>query len=50
MQKTIFTILTDKYARTTSAVEASLDKDFSVGAPWFNKSTDELASINKKIT
>lgn len=37
MQQTIFALLTNEQARTAQAVEASLDKEFAAGAPWFFK-------------
>ncbi len=37
MKQTIFTILTDPEARSQSAVESSLDQEFTAGAPWFDK-------------
>jgi len=48
MQKTIFTILTNKDARRAEVIEANLDKEFSVGAPWFNKSTGDFTDIETK--
>jgi hypothetical protein len=46
MKETIFTILTNKRARNTTIVTASLDKEFAVGAPWFSKIV--LESFNVK--
>lgn len=37
MQKTIFALLTNEQARNAKVVEASLDQEFTVGAPWFSK-------------
>jgi len=40
MQKTIFALLTNKQARSAKAIEVSLNKEFTVGAPWFDKPSD----------
>jgi len=42
MQQTIFSILTNKKTRTSSVVEKALDKEFTVGIPWFDKTAVEL--------
>lgn len=38
MKQTLLTILTDPQARQESAVQKSLNTEFSAGAPWFNES------------
>jgi hypothetical protein len=40
MQDTLFTILTNEQARNRAAIIASLDKKFSVGAPWWDKAQE----------
>jgi hypothetical protein len=42
MQQTIFTILTNKQARDIRVVEKTLDREFAVGVPWFDKARTEL--------
>lgn len=42
MQQTIFTLITDETLRNPEAITAALDEEFSVGAPWFDKSSTEL--------
>jgi hypothetical protein len=49
MQKTIFALLTDESARNAVVVEASLDQEFAVGAPWFSKSPELFLDVNPVI-
>ncbi len=35
MQQTLFAILTDEQARSSIVVQASLNQEFIVGAPWW---------------
>jgi len=36
MRQTLFLLLTNEGLRHTSEVQASLDKECAVGAPWFD--------------
>jgi hypothetical protein len=36
MRRTLFAILTNEQIRSSGAVEATLDKEFKLGVPWFN--------------
>ena len=49
MQPVIFTILTDKKLRNTRGIELELDRQFTVGVPWFNKSHVDLPTIKIDI-
>jgi hypothetical protein len=35
MQQTLFAILTDEQARNPEAIEANLERELILGAPWF---------------
>lgn len=37
MSDTLLSILTDSSARKAAVVEASLQRELSAGAPWFNE-------------
>lgn len=37
MQQILFAILTNEQARSSEVIETTLDQEFSVGAPWFDK-------------
>jgi hypothetical protein len=41
MQQTLFAILTSEQARDEEEVAASLDREFSAGAPWFSKASTQ---------
>jgi hypothetical protein len=42
MQQVIFSILTNKKTRNSRVVKVALDKEFTAGIPWFDKSIAEL--------
>ncbi|MEK7152648.1 MAG: hypothetical protein AAB834_01765 [Patescibacteria group bacterium] len=49
MQKTIFAILTNQQVRNTRIVEMILDQEFTVGAPWFDKTQVEFPGTKTDV-